>query len=140
MAGLPLAEFVVDGNRYRATALPAIAGRKLYLRVLKAAAPGLAVIAGAKDGDADSAVLGLIATVVQNLDVQLFDDLCDQMAAQTVLLESDRQIPLSSVFEVHFSARYQPMVQWLLECLKVNKFLDFLPGNAGLGKPGSVAQ
>jgi hypothetical protein len=125
-------EFSVGGVRYRTTVLDAVTGRRLYLRILKAAAPGLKGMADAKDKDTASVMLGLVAEVLGNLDEQLFDDLCDVLGGVSVICQGDKQVKLTGdVFGMHFAGKYEDLTNWLLECLKANKFLDFLSGTFG---------
>lgn len=127
-------EFVVGGVRYSTTVLDAVTGRRLYLRVVKAAAPGLEKLAGA-DGDTTSAMLGMVAGVLDGLEVQLVDDLCNAFGDVTVICSGDKRVKLSQeVFGQHFAGKYKDLTEWLLECLKANKFLDFLSGSFDLAK------
>lgn len=137
---LPQEQFEIDGHSYQVTALDAVAGRKTYLRVLKAVSPALAAVAGSEEKDQERLLVKALVEVFQGLDVQLFDDLCSQMAGQTVLTNDGKKLPLDSVFGLHFAGRYKALTQWLLKCLQVNKFFDFLPANVDLEKLGSASK
>ena len=141
---LPVVDAVVEGTRFQITVLDAVMGRRLYLRLLKAVAPGLAKLAklaGLKDHEDESAMLGALASAIESLDVQLFDDLCEAMAAGTRMPRDDgSSVALAPVFGVFFAGKYNLLMQWLLAALNANKFLDFLPesfahGSAGSAKP-----
>ena len=138
---LPVVDVVVEGTRFQITVLDAVTGRRLYLRLLKAVAPGLAKLAGLKDQEDESAMLGALAGAIENLDENLFDDLCNALSANTRMPQDNGStISLGPVFGVYFAGKYNFLMLWLLAALNANKLLDFLPesfahGSAGSAKP-----
>lgn len=129
MTSLPTVDFEVAGIRYQTTLLDAVTGRKLYLRILKAAAPGLAKLA---DGEDKSGVAELfavaLAEVIGSIPEDLFDDLCNTFAASTIIPRQNGITKLSDkeVFGAHFAGKYKDLTDWFIACMKANKFLDFL--------------
>lgn len=137
MAGLPVVECCVEGVNYQVTLLDAVSARQLYLRLLKSIAPGLAGLASLSDKSSEIALLSAFADIVAGLDVKLFDDLCNAMAASTRIQNPDGSTTvLGAVFGIYFAGKYNHLIQWLVACLNANKFLDFLPGGLLNGNPG----
>lgn len=137
MAGLPTHDFTVGGVRYSTTVLGAIKGRALYLRLLKAVGPALPKLAGLSENPEES-LLGALSGILQGLDCDLLDALCTEFAAVTVMPSDDgtKRVPLGPVFDIHFAGKYQHMVGWLVECVKLNGFVDFLAEIFGRVKAG----
>lgn len=130
MQALPTVEATVDGTRFQITLLDAVTARKLYLRLLKSIAPGLAGLAKVSSVNDESAMLTAFADIVAGLDVDLFEDLCNVMAESTRIPSNDGStVKLSAVFGGFFAGKYTMMVQWLVAALSANEFLDFLPAN-----------
>lgn len=138
--GMPVENVVVDGVRFQITLLDAVTARRLYLRLVKSIAPGLASLAKAfsankSDGaemapEEEAELMTALADIVAGLDVQLFDDLCDAFAAATIIPRDDGStLRLQPAFGAYFAGKYTFMIKWLLAALSANKFLDFLPGN-----------
>jgi tail assembly chaperone len=109
----------IDGQTYEVTALGAIRGSQVLVRLLKVVGPALA-------GDLPSFFAGLREEDMTYL--------CNSFSPMTNVVGVG---PLDKVFDMHFSGRYATMLKWLQLSLQVNYGdFSFLKG-AGLGVPGA---
>ncbi len=106
---------VIDGVTYEVTQLGAKVGRLVLNRLAK-------VIGAAADSDTP------VADFTRALTDEDLTYLCDTFAAMTTceIPEAPGAKPgLAGVFDMHFAARYDAMLQWLWFCVEVN-FASFL--------------
>lgn len=131
MSSLPSHSFILAGNRYRTTVLGAIRGRQLYLRLLKALAPMLQTLDPSKLQEDHGQIFPLIAAAVSEFPEKLLDDLCEAFGEKTVYLVNDKELTLDpGMFDLHFAGRPGDVISFVVECVKFNKFLDFLPATS----------
>ena len=118
----------IQDNDYKLTALDAVTGRRIYLRLVKILAPGLAKLPTLKDADSTDKLLAVVVGSLDQIDEATLDAFCDAFGQCTELIVDDKtRVTLSGpAFGEHFCGRYAAMTQWLLESIKVNKFIDFL--------------
>ncbi len=106
----------ISGVDYHVTTLGAIEGRKVYVQLMKALAPGLK----------SSKTEDFLSNVLMNLDEAVVVDLSDRFARVTTVDVGGALRPcLKDIFDLHFAGKYSEMTQWLMFCLEVN-FGDFL--------------
>lgn len=96
----------IDGNTYEVTALGAIKGAQVLVRLLKAVGPALT---------------GDMAGFFANLREEDLTYLCNAFSPMTNVPGVGQ---LDKQFDFHFSGRYATMLKWLGLCLEVN-FSDF---------------
>jgi len=104
---------------YKITALDAINGRRVFLKLIKLLGP----LAQAK---------GSLGEALKGLEEKDLDDLCDAFAKVTTITYTDtssgktvQEAKLGPTFGEHFSAAYMTMFSWLKASAEVN-FGDFL--------------
>ncbi len=111
---------------YHVTQLDASRGSKAMLRVVRLAAP---VIALAEKGD-ETAAWSKLAESLTDSDFEYF---CDLFTTQTIVTggayDEDAEPALDGIFDEHFAANYFEMLQWLTFCFEVN-FASFFAGAA----------
>ncbi len=119
----------VDGDEYELTQLGSLEGRKIWLRILKAISCVITELAAAEHID-EKATAGAAASLVQNLDEETFEILCNAFAKRTRLVQGAK-MPLldGAIFDVHFAGRYVTMTKWVGECLVFN-FANFFEGSS----------
>lgn len=124
----PVTTVKIQGNTYKITALPATEGRRIYLKLAKILAPGLAKLPSLKDASNVDKLLGVVVGSLDGLDEDTLDQFCEAFGNSTEWVVSDKQqITLApAAFGEHFCGQYAAMTQWLVECIKANKFIDFL--------------
>ncbi len=105
----------ISGVDYSVTTLGATEGRKVYVQLMKALAPGL------KAGHAED----FLSNVLTELDEDVVAAMSDRFARTTTVQIGDRAPYLKDIFDLHFAGKYGDMTKWLLFCLEVN-FGDFL--------------
>ena len=109
---------VIGGHEYKVTALPARRSRRLLTKLAKSLGPGFA------SGD--------MAVVCENLDENLFDEVCDMFASVTTVDETE-SLGRGEYFDLHFAQRYGDLFLWLKFCLE-SEYGGFLDVFAGLAK------
>jgi len=124
----PVTTVKIADSTYRITALSATEGRKIYLKLAKILAPGLAKLPSLKDANNVDKLLGVVVGSLDSLDEDTLDLFCEAFGKATELVVSDKQqITLEpGAFGEHFCGKYADMTRWLIECIKANKFIDFL--------------
>lgn len=123
----PVTDVHIDGFQYKITALPATEGRRLYLALIKVLAPGLEKLPSLKDAKSADKILALVSGSIEGLDIHTLDDFCETFGRHCEIIRGQNAMTISPAeFGEHFSGRYAAMTKWLLECIKANKFLDFL--------------
>jgi hypothetical protein len=110
---------------YTVTALPAKAGCRVAARMAKALAPAAKSLP--EEGfELDPAqIVKLLEPIFANPDLgDLVDFLCVTFAERTLLDWDDatghKQVPLSRVFDQHFSDRYDDLIAWLAFALQTS--------------------
>jgi len=118
-------EFIIDGDRYRVTNLPATRSRGLHLRIMKAIGKPLAEMIG-KGSDADLAEA--VEALLVKIDEQLLADLCAAFGEVTQI-NGIPELADEKSFDRFFSGRILVLYKWLYHCLKweYSDFLDGLP-------------
>lgn len=131
MAGRPTVVVDIGGDKYEIAALSAVEGRRVYLRLIKLLGPALGKIANGDKLPAQDKLLGAVTELLAGLDEADLDLFCDSFGNATNLVTDPRKrITLDrATFGEHFCGKYADMTRWLVECVKVNKFLDFLSGS-----------
>ena len=133
----------IGATTYRITQLPAKRGRAMLVRFIKLFGPGAgAFVGGLGRGRSglDGAVGVGIADAMHDLCTRLSEDdlavICDEFATYTVVVQSrDVERRLADVFDDHFAAKYDEMLQWLRASCEVN-FSSFFGGaTLGAGLP-----
>jgi hypothetical protein len=110
----------IGGHIYQVTQLGALEGRKVLARLAKALAP-LA---------APGEISARIGAVVAGLKEEDIEQLCDTFAKHTCVTGGEygsKAPPLGPIFDAHFVAKYEDLVQWLVFSLRVN-FEGFFQG------------
>ena len=127
----PVTQVRIDTHSYEITAMPATEGRRIYLKLCQIMAPGLAKLPSLKDAANVDKMLALVVGSLDAIDPATLDEICDAFGRYCVITTNPQQrLPLDqATFGEHFAGRYAAMTKWLLECIKANKFIDFLPGN-----------
>lgn len=126
----------IDGETYEIRLLDAIAGAKLYAKLLSAFGGALKGLGKVDPKNPDEIALPAIGTVLSSLTPELFEELRATFARATCLVKDGKRPELKDVFMTHFRGRYGHMSKWMLACLKAN-FADFL-GDSSTGKPGLI--
>jgi len=115
----------IGGYTYKVTALNAVDGRKVFVRMTKAVGPA---IAAASDGN-EAAALGVLIDGLNEADLDFF---CEKFAEVTEVWGGDygdKGRTLKNVFMSHFSANYFEMCEWLAFAFEVN-YSSFFTGMA----------
>lgn len=124
----PVTTTRIGEHQYRITALSANEGKRIYLRLIKVLAPGLAQLPTLKDAANVDKLLGVVTGSLDGLDEATLDMFCETFGKATELqVSNDQWITLEpAAFGEHFCGRYGDMTRWLIECIKANRFIDFL--------------
>ncbi len=131
--------FIVDGDSYEITQLGANKGRKLWLKLMRAAAAPLKELGNGSKLD-EKTMLAAIAAAIENLDDDTTESLYEAFGATCTVHLPTGNNPLlqGAVFDQHFAGRYLTMTKWLWECVSFN-FASFL-GDTSLGSMTSLVQ
>lgn len=126
--GRPVTTTHIGDHNYRITALSATEGRRIYLALIKVLAPGLAKLPSLKDAANSDKLLGVVVGSLDGLDERTLDMFCDAFGKSSEVQTGENQwVTLESgAFGEWFAGRYADMTKWLIECIKANKFIDFL--------------
>lgn len=118
----------IGDTNYRITALSATEGRRVYLRLIKVLAPGLAKLPSLKDAENGDKLLGVVIGSLDGLDEGTLDMFCELFGKASEIQTGDNTwVTLADgAFGEHFAGKYGEMTQWLIACIKANKFIDFL--------------
>ncbi len=123
--------FEIDGHDYKATMLGALAGRRLWLKLLHVLAGPLKELASHGTLDQKAGV-GAIASLLDALDEGTAEELYEVFGKSCRVRNGERWPQLEGVvFDTHFAGRYVAMTKWLGEMIAFN-FASFL-GDMSLG-------
>lgn len=147
---------VIDGYRYEMTMLGATAGYRLFFKLLTMFGPSFGDMMDAAGGgdiqDVDlssSAAVRGIKSLTTNVSESDLDHVIEQLRSQThVSVEkgSEKTVPLSKVFEMHFMGELNSMFKWLWWGLKVQyqtfsgAFANLMPPSEGGKVPAATTE
>lgn len=141
-------ETVIDGYKYEMTMLGATASYRLFHRLFKMLGPSFgALMNSVADGVTDVADIDLGSEVVaqgiraltDSVKESDLDHLIDTLKKQThagVEEDSEKTVPLSGTFDVHFQGRIGSMFKWVWWGLTV-QYRDFSSAFASLKSPSA---
>lgn len=123
----------IDGNKYEITQLGARDGRRMLVRLTNILGPALGNLIKDGGGSSDG-----VAHAIMSLSSHISEDDVDYVCktfgkhtewrngSQTITLDDDQQ-------DLHFAGRYDSMVRWISECLRINfsPFFDMLRNVSG---------
>lgn len=120
--------------QYRVTPLGAKAGCRVLTRLTRLLGSAL------KGGDRTNAMV-ILGSGLEHLSEEDFSYFCDALAPNTELLVDGKTLRLSDVFDVHFTAEYAALVEWLLFAMEVNfgGFFDEVRGLSGVASLKAAA-
>jgi len=130
-------EKTIGANTYQVRILPAGVGLRSAAKLANLIGPGLK---GLQGGETEDKLVGFFSDLLSN------DALADRLEYFTKLFTeytsvkiagSDAYVELRQVYELHFSANYFELLQWLAFCIEVNH-ASFFTG-AGLSAQKLVA-
>lgn len=125
-------EKAIGNNTYIVTALGALKGREVFVRMVK-------MLGGAVDSLDKNNLGEALTKLADRLDEKDLNYLCDILAKNTDVRLPDGRAPrLADVFDLHFSANYLDMLAWLVFALTVN-FESFFRGLAAKRAKGGSA-
>lgn len=119
---------VIDGHRYEMTMLGATAGYRLFNRLFKMFGPSFGAIMdavgtdGIEDADLSSqVVVNAIRTLSDQVKEADLDHVVESLRGQTHvgIGGTEKTVPLSSVFEVHFAGDILSLGKWVIWGLQV---------------------
>lgn len=124
----------IDDETYEIQMLDAVAGSRLYTRLLIAMG-GVLETSSKLEGSPQELGLKLLGAALRSLTPELAEELRSTFAKSSAVVIGDKKPQVKDVFMTHFRGRYLHMSKWMLECVKVN-FADFLAAgsSAGLGQ------
>ena len=135
---------LIDGHRYEMTMLGATAGYQLFCRLFRMLGPSFGAIMDAVGGtdsieDADLSseiVVKAIRMLADEVKESDLDHLVERLRSQTHvgINGSDKTVPLSSVFELHFAGDILGLGKWVVWGLKV-QYATFAGAFATLSPP-----
>ncbi len=137
---------VIDGHRYEMTMLAATPSYKLFTKLLKMFGPSIGTIIDvtSKSGDGvegidlnSQAVVKGIRALMDHVGEDDIEHVIERLKKQThVSVEkgSEKTIPLSGVFELHFQGDIWAMFKWLWWGLQV-QYSNFSDAFANLKTP-----
>ena len=138
----------IDGDRYEMTQLGATAGYRLFHRLFKMLGPtfGKVTDALADDGNiqdvnlSSDAAVAAIEALTHHVKESDLDHVIGVLKAETSvgIGGSDKTVPLTGVFEMHFSGRIGTLFRWLAWGLKV-QYASFLDAFKDMKPPGKGA-
>lgn len=131
--GLKTEAKTIGAYTYKVTALNALDGRKVFVRLVKMVGPGLSAYKASPDmASALTQGMGALISALSEEDVE---HLCNKLSASTEVSGGDygekRRPQLDGVFLTHFAANYFEMIEWLIFALEVN-FGSFFEKAGGL--------
>lgn len=129
-------ETVIGEHTYRVTLLGAKAGMAMSVTLLKILGPALStfvegVVVGKHGGEASLALgaADAVREITARMNAAELQSLMLELAKHTVVvLDQEREPQLSSIFDEHFSGRYDHLLAWFKFSLEVN-FGSFFVGS-----------
>lgn len=128
----------IDGVTFDVGLLPVSAGRAVLVRLTHLFGGGLAAaVRSSGEGKAEVGALGgAVSGLLERLNTEDLDWLCDQLATVTTVTHADgRRQPLThdGVMDEVFAGRYMLLAQWLQFCVEVNYSDFFVAAKRAIG-------
>lgn len=109
---MSIAQIRTVGERtYEVTPLASTASIRVMTRMLKMAAPAFATVASLRE--AAQALGMLLAAGCAGLDEEVLLFAATEFSKVTKVIDGDKKVPLTSIFDEHFRGRVGDMMEWM---------------------------